>query len=272
MSVIAKALDEVKFRIPRPILERVFINQGDRWRQTPASIDEAIMATVVRPRVLIDCQLLGGVEAFIPLGNLTYERPDEFTCVYRIPKKMTQGRSIVSVMNITFTDPTRAISYNDGAYGGSVNTGSSTMLRMGQSVMDAMGSIPLASTAKVHLIGENVVMVRDTVLLPNTCYLRCTLADDDQMSHIQLRSYRAFSRLVELAVKSYIYIHYVIPMDMGELHGGANIGRFKEMVDSYSDSEELYQTYLIEKWEKIAVMNDHEGWSRLLRMQIGGAL
>lgn len=266
MSAIGKAIDEVKFRIPRPVLETVFIKRAERWRQTPMSIDEHILNEVVRPRVMVDCNLCGGTEVFIPLDGVPVERGNDYTSVYRIPKNKTQNRTILSVLNITFSDPTKVSSY--GVAAGAQN---SMMMQIGQSVMDAMGSIPVTSTAYVQLIAENTVMVRDTVVLPANIYLRCVLANDENMSHIQLRSYRAFSKLVEYAVKAYIYNEYVIPMDMGELHGGQALGRFKEIIDSYADAEELYQTYLNEKWEKISFMNDRETFTRHMRLLIGGA-
>ena len=266
MLAITKAIDEIHFRIPRQILEAVFLNRQLRWRQTPISIDEQIMALVVRPRVLIDCNLVGGTEAFINLDGVSFERSDDYTSVYRIPKNLTQGRSINSVLNITFSDPTKVSSY--GVAAGQQNT---MMLQVGSSVMDAHGSIPVTSTAKVQLIGENVVMVRDTVILPANIYLRCILANDENMSHIQLRSYPAFASLVVLAVKAYIYNEYIIQLDIGQLLGGMNIGKFKEIVDGYADSEELYETYLREKWQKIAFLNDEESAHRYMKLLISGS-
>jgi hypothetical protein len=266
MLALSKLADEIKFRIPKPILEAVFIRRDIRWRDTPPSIDDQIMALVIRPRVLVDCNLVGGTEVFIPLDGCPIERTNDYTSVYRIPKSATQGRSINSVLNITFSDPTKASSY--GVAAGQQNT---AMMNAGSAVMNAMGTIPVTSTSTVQLIGENVVMVRDTVVLPANIYLRCILANDEQMSHLQLRSYRDFANLGVLAVKSYIFNNYVIPMDLGELHGGQNLGRFKEIVDSYADSEELYQTFLTEKWTKIAFMNDSESFhKRYLKLIIGG--
>jgi len=265
MLAINKALSEISFRIPRPILEAVFLRRTNNWRQTPDSIDEIIMSTVIRPRVMVDSNLTGGAEIYVPLDGIPYERTDDFTSVYRIPKERTQNRSILSVLNITFANPRMVSSY--GIAAGQRNT---TMLQAGSSVMDAHGSIPVASTAAVSLIGENVVMVRDTIILPANIYLRCTVENDSNMSHLQLRSYRPFSDLVTLAVKSYIYNEYVIRMDLGELFGGQNLGKFKEIIETYADSEELYQTFLTEKWQKIQMMNDNETMTRYIRTKFGG--
>lgn len=263
MLALTKALDEVLFRIPKPILEKVFIPRDKYFRIKPVSLREHILNEVVRPRVMVDCNLMGGVEVFVPLAGASVERINDYTSVYRIPKKLTNGRSIISVLNITFSNPAK-MSTN-----GTSGT-SSRLLQAGASVMDAMGSIPVTSTANVQLIGENVVMVRDTIILPANIYLRCMIENDSNLNNLQLKSYRHFSNLVTLAVKAYIYNDYIIPMDLGELSGGQLLGRFKEIVDSYSDTEEQYQTYLHEIWAKVALMNDRERYMRVLKMVISG--
>lgn len=265
MLATSKALDEIKFRVPKPILDAVFVQRNRDYRQTAVSLDESIMAQVIRPRVLVDASLVGGTEALIDLSGLQSERTNDYTSVYRIPKDRTQGRSIQAVLNITYSDPTKVSSY--GIAAGQNNT---AMMQAGSAVMDAMGTIPVTSTARVQLIGENVVMVRDTVILPANIFLRCILANDENLSHLQLKSYRDFANLVTHAVKAFIYNAYIIEMDMGQLHGGQSIGRFKEVIDGYADAEELYQTYLTEKWQKIAMMNDNETFTRFLRTMIGG--
>lgn len=272
MSPLNKAADEIKFRIPKPILDTVFLQRDKLYRQIPASIDEHILNLVIRPRVLVDCNLAGGTEAILSLAGVPSTRSEDYTVanpyttVFRIPKARTQNRSIMSVLNITFSNAPLASSGGTAA-----NNQGSTMLQAGSAVFDAMGSIPVTSTARVQLIGENVVLVQDSILLPSNIFLRCVLANDENMSHIQLRSYRHFSELVVLAVKAYIYNSYIIAMDLGELHGGQMLGRFKEIIDGYADADELYRTYLEEKWTKVAFMNDASSYTRFLKTLIGGS-
>jgi hypothetical protein len=266
MNAIQKALDEAKFRIPRQVLDQVFMTINRRaWQRQPISLDEWMMREVIRPRVLIDCNLVGGTEFFVSLDGLMTERGDDFTTIYRIPKERTQGRSILSVINITFTDPTQLTNI------GSTNTqGSSMMLRVAEGIMDAHGAIPIVSSARCQLIGENVVMVRDNTFLPANCFLRVILANDENMSHIQLRSYHHFAKLVELAVKAYIYNHMRIEMAEAVLSGGQSLGVINDVINEFSDSEDVYQDYLREKWTKVAVMNDQESWNRHIRRLVGG--
>lgn len=271
MSPLSKSLDECKFRLPKPILDAVFIQRDVRYRQLPASIDEHILNEVIRPRVLVDCNLAGGAEVVISLDGVPVTMTEDygvaspFTTVYRIPKSRTQGRSIMSVLNIMFSNSPMTTNGNAMA-----NNQNSSMLQAGSAVFDAMASIPVTSTAKIQLIGENVVMVRDSIVMPNNCYLRCVVANDENMSHLPLKAYRQFSELVVLAVKAYVYNSYVIAMGLGELFGGQNLGVFKDIIDGYADSDELYRTYLEEKMTKVLFMSDREAYTRLLKTIISG--
>lgn len=262
MNAISKAIDHCRFTIPAEILQAIFIRRQQQWRSTPTTIDKQILAEVIRPRVFVDANLVGATEMYVPLETVPIERVNSYTTIYHIDKLLTQGRSIMSVLNITFADPTVGSSLATNATG----CQSTQLLATAQGLMDSQGTIPVTSTAHVQLVGENTVMVRDTVLLPANVYLRCLVAHDETMSHLQIRAYRAFYKLVELAVKSYIYNTYAITMDIGELYGGQNIGRFKEIVDSYSDSEEMYQTYLHEVFAKVSLMNDGESMGRFIRL------
>lgn len=267
MNPIVKALDEVSRRIPREILEKVFIDRHQNWRDVRGNVKDQILLEVVKPRVLIDCDLVGGVEVLIPLDDLPFEPAgNSFTVVYRIPKRMTGGRSITSVLNVTYGNSVVGMSYGTNAM-----SQSSPAMQLGASVMDAQLRMPYIGSAQCQLIGENVVMIRDSVTLPGNLFIRCILGNDENLSHIQVRSFRAFSRLVELAVKSHIYNNYVIDLDMGELRSGSQLGRIKEIIDGYADAETMYQEYLTETWQKVAFMNDRETMARFTKLLIGGS-
>lgn len=268
MNCITKSLNEISYRIPKEILREVFTDKSYRWRDAPISIDEQITNKVIRPRVLIDCNLVGGTEAFIPVQGLEFEMIDNFTTVYHIPKERTQGRSIMSVLSVSFTS--HAFGQAAGGLSG-INPNSVTpTLSAGMAMMDSFSPIPLTSTARVQLIAENTIMVKDTSPVISSAYIRCILANDDNMNHIQLRAIPPFCRLVELAVKSYIYNESIIKLDMARLSGGQDLGKYKEIVESYSDSEEMYTEYLMKTWSAIALFNDRESFTRLLKLGIGG--
>lgn len=265
MNALRKALDDIKFTIPRTILDTVFVKRHTNYRTSAPSLDEQILNHVIRPRVYIDSNLVGGAEILVSLIGLQGEEVSSTDMVYRIPKSLTQNRTIMSVLNVTYVDANSMASA--GAY---ATCGVSAEQSAAQQLLDAVTPLPLISTARVSIIGENVVLIRDSIRIPTNSYLRCIVAHDEAMSHIQPRSYKAFCKLVEYAVKSYIYNEYIIELDMGELRGGHNLGKFKEKIEEYSDAEELYDTYLREKWQKIAFQNDRESHTRFLKLTIGG--
>jgi len=266
MNCLQKALSELKFTIPRQILDSVFVKRHANSRVVTApSIDDQILNNVIRPRVYIDTNLVGGAEILVSLNGLKGEDSSPTDMVYRIPKKLTQNRTIMSVLSITYMDV-----HSMAAAGNYASCGVSAEQSAMQGLLDAVAPMPMISTGRVSLIGENVVLIRDSIRIPSNSTLRCVVAHDEAMSHIQPRSYKAFCKLVEYAVKAYIYNEYIIEMDMGELRGGHNLGKFKDKIEEYSDAEELYSTYLTEKWQKVSLMNDRESYTRLLKLTIGG--
>lgn len=265
VNVLQKALADIKFVIPKAILNTVFIDRKSSWKIQVPSLDEQILNSVVRPRVLVDCNLVGGHEITVPLTGVTPQEIDSSSVVYRIPKELTQNRSIVSVLNITYVDINSLAS---SAYFGAC--GVTAEQSAAQAMLDAVSPMPMIATTRVSLIGENVVLLRDSIRTPSNAYLRCIIGYDESMSHLQPRSYRSFAKLVEYAVKSYIYNEYIVEMDMGELRGGHNLGKFKDVIEGYSDSEELYDTFFRERWQKIDFQNDRESMNRFVKLIAGG--
>lgn len=263
MNPVSYALSAVRHHIPKEILETVF-KPNQRYRTiTPDSIDAAIRSKVLDGRVFIDCNLVGGTETRIPLRVDMREMIDPYTAVYRIPKSMTQGRTITRALEI---------GYSAGASVGQISSGvtqSSSIMDAAAGLLASQNPIPLVSTCDVQLVGENVVMVIDNVQLPTLLFLRCWLENDTHFNHIQPTSYRAFSDLVIAAVRAYIYVNAQIPMDKAYIHAGAELGKFAEFVDSCSDANEKYEE-LLDRWAKIALMNDFESHRRHIKLEMGG--
>lgn len=270
MNPISKAISDITYRIPRDILQEVFMPKQYGFREAPVTIEEQIRNIVIKGRVMVDCDLVGGTETWVNLAGVPFEQlaSDRFITVYYVPKSRTQGRTINSVLNMAY------VSGPGMAYGGamsqfdpcSVNEYNSAA----KQVVDSFSSIPMVSTAHVQLIGENVVMVKETGIASGTGVLRVILANDENYSHLQIRSFPMFSRLCELACKAYIFNEYDIILDRGQITGGITLGKFREIVDRYSDAEEMYQTYLHETYRDVALMNDQESYNRLIQMTVGG--
>lgn len=274
MNVIQNAVGDLKFRIPRQILEKAFVTRYGEWKPNYRGIDELIINNVVKPRVLVDCNLIGGTQAIVPLTGLGQDKPTEYTTVIHIPKERTQGRSINSVLNVSFISPDSLSAWSGvnsggtvGSYGGSENT---ALMSAAAGMMSAFDRIPMVSTARVELIAENTILLTDTINLSSNCYLRCILSNDENFSSIPLRSYRYFSNLIEYAVKAYIYNALIVDIDKGELSGGQTLGIFKEIIQGYSEAEQNYQDYMKTVMEQVMLMSDTTSYHRLMKLVIGG--
>ena len=267
MNPIKKAIDEIRFSIPREVLNLVFQNTTHSWRNSPVSLEEQITNKVIRPRVIIDCDLTGGDEVFIPLEGIAQETLANYTTVYYIPKDKTQNRSINSVLSISYVSSTAAVSLSSNSGFNACTV--TPALQIAQSMMDAHSPIPPVSSSKVELIGENTVMIRDLAPPNGFGFLRCILSNDEAMSHLQLRSILAFCEMSVLACKAFIYNEYIVTLDKGQLYAGQDIGVVKQIIESYADANELYRTYVKEKWTKISFMNDRESMDRFIKLQVG---
>lgn len=266
MNALSKALSDVKFSINRSILETVFVKRFSHYRVAAPNLDEQIMNEVIRPRVYIDSNLVGGAEIIVPMNGLGGEEVGTTDMVYRIPKSLTNNRTIMSALNITYVD-----AQSMAAAGNYATCGVSAEQSAMQNLLDAVAPMPMISTGRISIIGENVIFIKDSIRIPSNSYLRCVVGHDEAMSHLQPRSYRAFAKLVELAVKAYIYTEYELEMDMAELRGGHNLGKFKDIIERWADANELYETYLIEKFQKVQFQNDSQSMNRFLRLGAGGA-
>ena len=282
MNPIKKAIEEAKYRIPRQLLERVFIDGSTfgrtNWR---SNLDEQILALVVRPRVLVDCNLIGGTQELIPLQGLAFVSPPDYqwATVVHIPKDRTFNKSINSVLNVMFFNTAQIAGFAGASMLASGQgtsmfnpsaSDNSALMAATAGVLAAMDKIPYTSTSRVQLCGENTILIRDGMTIPQNSYARVVLSNDENLTNLQLRSYRHFSNLVEHAIKAYIYNELIVQVDVAELRYGQQLGVFKEIVTSYADANSNYLDYLTNTWEKVAFMNDDETHLRFIKAVIGG--
>lgn len=267
MLALKKAIEEIRWQIPPDILREVFMSKIQSWRSNASSLDEQILVNVIRPRVLMDANIVGGTEINVSMEGLKAEIIDNYMAVYNIPKSRTQGRSIMSVSSISYASMS-ATSLIAASQAFSVCS-QTPVLAAGQALFDSVNTIPNISSARVSLIGENVILVQDTAVPMAYGFITCTIANDENLSNIQIRSIIDFADMCVLAVKAYIYNEYRIKLDQGYISGGQEIGAFKEIIEEYRDANQMYREFLKQKWQKIAYMNDRVKMTRHIRRQAG---
>lgn len=278
MSAVQKAILDIKRRIPKEILESVFLPKRSYHtiieRFLPTTIDHMIRDEIIEGRVREDCDITGGTEVYIALVNIQPEISGEGMWVYNVPKSLIQGRRIVSVLSLSAgpINPdmgaqmalASAMGYNQVAnecHNGAYN-------QMGREVLYASTPMQINQTAQVRLIGENVVLVEDNIR-PSNAWLRCKVSSDEEFSHLNPRAWLSFSHLCVLATKAHIYNKYIIQMGDAELKVGFDLGVFKQIVEGYADADEMYLEYLQTQWMAKQFMNDRHAFNRFIKGMVG---
>lgn len=273
MNAIIKSLDELQYRIPIQILELAFRDDIVNYRRAPVSLNERILSKVLRPRVLLDIDIVGGQVVIIPLENIAPRYIDTFTMIFEISKELTSYRPIMSVLSVGYLPYASAQNTLSGGIGVSNACGLNDVLSATQRVADSYSNIPVLSNATAEIIGENVILLRDQARITNAYQLRCVLGNEEQLNNLQPRLYHIFAKAVELAVKSYIYNTLFIKIDQAYLTGGQELGAVKEVVLSYSDAEQMYQDYTREIVQKAFFFNNNsQAHQRFIRLQISPSL
>lgn len=269
MNIINKIIDELRYRIPSEILNIAFKDNNNNWRQhQPISLNEQILTKVIRPRVIVDSNIIGGQEVLINLDGLYPEYQDVQNIVYIIPMEKTQYRQIMSALSISFLPYASALGSSGTGMATFGNMNTNELTNVGMRINNAMSSVPVISTSTVELIGDNTIVIRNPNRMTGFYQLRCILANEANLNNINHRSIHPFAKACEFAVKSYIYNKMIIPMDTTYLLGGQDLGAVKTYIESLSDSEENYQTYLKEVLQAVLFMNDQESYTRFIRCQI----
>jgi len=265
LNPISKIVADVKWAIPIEILNVAFVKREFGQRVLPVNVDELIREKIIEGKVRPDCDLVGGTEIVVPLSDLRYEQWDQYRLCYQIPRERTGGRNITRCHSVIIGNQ-----YFTGSAFSGLNDGTSQTLQAVQGVLASVTSIPIVATYDVQLVGPNMVLVSDVSMMNSQLQLRCYVENDADFNNLRSTAIQRFSEMCVLATKAYIYNTLKIPMDMGQLVGGMQLGAFKEIVDSYSDAAQLYQEFLLHKWKRIAILNDPMAKKRHVRILMGG--
>ncbi len=272
MNIIKKAISDLKFDIPIDILEEAFMpysKYGQLRNREMITLDEMILNNVIRPRVLVDCNIVGGQHDMISLAGLPIDTTQPGSSIIRIPKSRTQGKTIITPLSINLVP---LMSNNGVNVLGGINAvyNSNPVTTAAAGLYASYNNVPVISSARLQLIGENVLLIKEQVMLSTDMYLRCMLTNDEDLNNIPIRMHLNFSKLVNYATKAYIYNKLIVSLDQGQLQGGAVIGVFKSIIESYADSNQNYQDFLSNRWTKAAFLADNTNKERFLKLLIGG--
>ena len=262
MNAIVKALQDIKYNIPLEVLQIGFVENYERVNHI-RSLDDRITNSVLRPRVLTDCNLIGGVTMSIPTDRCVITQPTPREFIIEVPKQVTSNRSIISVLSL--------VSYAMGTWNNPY-VGASSTLTQGAHMFNSLATESIIQTARLELIGENTILVEEPNVGLTTATLRAVIGYDENLNNLNPRSYLDFSRLCMYAVKSYIYNNCTVKLDQGYVWAGHELGKIGEIIDSYSDAEEMYIEHLTQTMRKVLFYNDKNNTSRLIASMLGNTL
>jgi len=274
MNAIQNALKDIHFTIPKEILHLTFFEKQSIINSV-INIDESIMAKVIRPKVLVDCNLVGGIEMSVNFNHTMVKQIDYNNLIIEIPKTLTNNSSIITATALmstgTYNTIPASISASNMAYSGFGNNVMSPVLDTGMRMMNALANLNIVQTSRMEVIGENTILVCDPTIFITTGVLKCNIENAVNLENINPRSYIAFANLATLAVKAYIYNKLKIELDKGYLYAGHELSVITDIVNDYADSYSLYLEEL-QRWKKIAFMNNNIAKARYIQSMLGSVV
>ena len=259
MDAISKALIDIKFAIPREVLDLAFIKRHQYYTAEFISVDKLIMNNVIEAKILPDLNVVRGQEISIDLSEceMMTVSPDAFRIetVIKVPPRILNGRNIISPLQISLE------------YGPTNSGGNSYITQIAEAAVNSKSAPTGFTTTDLELIGNNTILVHENVPLV-IGYLSVMIENDKNMNNLNPSYYNTFGDLCILATKAYIYNTLVVDLNKGLIIGGRELSVIKDIIDGYSSAYEDYRTMLKEIMGKILFMNDDKSYSKFIQMSV----
>jgi hypothetical protein len=264
---LARICGRGSIEIPRRILETAF---RDEWLDTraPISLESRIQSWVIQDRVIPDMDIAHGEELLVNLAGLFPAIQDDYAMVYTIPPELTQNREIMSVLSVSYVGYNQGNSFMGGSALALAPMLNNDITGAANQVMSSVGSIPNIQTARVDLVGTNMVRITDRRRFQQAYVLRCYVVNDHYLENIDPRNYISFTKMVILAIKAWIYNKMIMEMGDHYLQRGQQLGVFKDIIDKWETAAEEYTTFLEGDWAAISMMSDPDAHYRYLFDQV----
>lgn len=273
MNLVTKAISDVQYRIPREVLRIAYLENNiysysAGYQRRQVSLDQAIKEMTIVPRVLIDANIVGGQTVEVNMAGIQPVMIDDSNAIYEIPPERTNNRTILSCLSISFFRSNIVPGNNYGSLPSILPNNTNELNGSALRAMDSRMGIPMVSSSDCKVVGHNVIMVTNKLRTATVTRARCILENEENLGNLSIKSALDFSKLCEFAVKSFVYNELIVKLDRGRIERGHEIGTIKSIIESYSDAEENYQTFLKEQWSGVAIHSDRSTYEALLRIQM----
>jgi len=262
MSAITYSINKVKLAIPKKILDLAFITRVKAYR-VETTIDKQINDLVINPIVLKDINIIGGTTIKIPLNRCYIEEYilNEYTTnvIIKVPYNLLNNRKITMPLSLTINT-----SNSDILLGNKTMLNESIVKQYNHVNADIIGTV----YTNLELLSGNTILVQDNVPFTSNGLLEVIIENATNLSNIKPKSYIAFSKLVILATKAYIYNTLILELESGALYYGHDLSKMADIITSYESALEEYDTFLKETWAKVSFINDSTAYDEYIRMLV----
>ncbi len=256
--VISYAMSYIKRRIPQKILRDAFMQDQAFRSVRVTNVDSRIMEQVINEVVLPDCNRVGGRELTLDISRLQPMSNDNDGSVFKIPKDMTSQRSIMAIKYASFVSMPAAPNIGAaGAYAG-YNAGTSVLGGLASRVLNTNIPEPITGTTDCHIINgdDNTIFIKNWGGGQRPRWIQVLVENDSGLTQLDPKSYDDFAKLCLYATQMTIYNNITLDLDSGKLQAGGELGRYREIIDGYSDAADNYTTQLREVMEVVFMLND----------------
>lgn len=262
MNPITYALNDLDFHISREVLNVSFKELQPLISSNVTSIHEVITNEIIRRKVLVDCNIVGGEEVDIFLDKCIVEHIyEQNETVIRVPMSLTGNRSIIEPLSLVL---------NTYIAGNGMLTGStSNQLGLMQKLTASQTGPDVIQTSKMQMIGKNTILVQSSTALFTNGILRVNIENSSNLDNMGSRFNLVFSRLVRQAIKMYIYNNIRVKVNQGYIYGGHELSIITDIMNEYSDQESMYYETLTKEWSKCQFLNSEKAMTSLIGMMLG---
>lgn len=265
MNAITYALKQIRWEIPIEVLTHALDIDIPPESRYITSLDEKIVTRIIRGKVLLDTNMINGIEFLVSLDGINIKLDNYYNGIFEVPMERTNGRLMIDVLGVGSVAMTGSNGYlggmpqlpMSGTSGGSCCFKPTYQSNQANRIYNSFKGSFSDFNPNCTLIGPNTIMVAGMRFFAgNSLAARVNLENDNNLNNINTKSFRPFALLCVLATKAFIYNQLVVKMGSGYLSGGQELGQFQAVVEEYSSASEDYRNYMDETWGATLFLND----------------
>jgi hypothetical protein len=265
MNLITYAINDLAFHFSKEILNIGFKEFQPLTENKLVTIEEIITNNIIRRKVLVDSNVVGGevIDIFLDKCNVQhiYEQNES---IITVPKELTANRSIIEPLSLVLNS---YIAGNGMLVGSTSNVlGSMTKLVSAHTGPDVI------QTSKMQMIGENKILVQSSTALYTNGILRVNIENSQNLDNMNQKHAIVFSKLVRHAIKMYMYNNTRVQLNQGYIYGGHELSIVSDIVSEFSSAEQDYYETLTKEWAKCSMLNSDKVMTSMIGLMLGSKM